>query len=86
MFTFYKKDDYLKENLPVYNISCTNALFFTQIAIVTDEVCYSSSLVDTLTFLHQMMDFWNNLEWTSPEETYTFVVELINVSKEVPTY
>ncbi|KAL5473219.1 hypothetical protein EMCRGX_G027672 [Ephydatia muelleri] len=57
-----------------------------KIAIVTDEVCYSSSLVDTLTFLHQMMDFWNNLEWTSPEETYTFVVELINCITDAAKY
>ena len=51
-----------------------------QIASVTDEVGYSSSLVDTSTFLYQVVEFWNNLGWSCPEETYTFMMELINVS------
>ena len=51
-----------------------------QIASVTDQVGYSSSLVDTSIFLYQVVEFWNNLGWSCPEETYTFMMELINVS------
>ncbi|KAL5473221.1 hypothetical protein EMCRGX_G027674 [Ephydatia muelleri] len=53
-----------------------------QIASVTDQVGYSSSLVDTSIFLYQVVEFWNNLGWSCPEETYTFMMELINYISE----
>ena len=50
-----------------------------QIVSITEGVGYSSSLVDTSTFLYQVVEFWNNLAWSTAEETYTFIIELINV-------
>ena len=49
-----------------------------QIVSITEGVGYSSSLVDTSTFLYQVVEFWNNLAWSTAEETYTFIIELIN--------
>ena len=57
-----------------------------QIVSITNEVGYSSSLVDTSTFLYQVVEFWNNLDWSSPEETYTFMMELINVRTSAVFY
>ena len=57
-----------------------------QTMAVTEDVGYSSSLVDTMTLFHNMVVFWKNLKWPDPEEAYscssalTIVSQFLNLS------
>ena len=57
-----------------------------QVVNVADKITYSSSLVDTLTFLNQMVAFWRDLDWPNPEESYGFVITLIKHITDAALY
>eukprot|EP00731_Ephydatia_muelleri_P029252 Em0020g896a len=42
-----------------------------------DEVSYSSSLIDSVSFLGQMVAFWKNLDWPNLEQSYGFIRFLV---------
>eukprot|EP00731_Ephydatia_muelleri_P029246 Em0020g890a len=44
---------------------------------ITEDIGYSSSLVDTMTLLHNMVVFWKQLKWPDPEQAYSGLSVLI---------
>ena len=50
-----------------------------KVETIADNVPFSSSAVDSLVFIQQVVAFWNDLDWPSPEDYYAFMITLIKV-------
>eukprot|EP00731_Ephydatia_muelleri_P029248 Em0020g892a len=54
-----------------------NAVKEDKVVKMMDEVSYSSSLIDSVSFLGQMVAFWKNLDWPNLEQSYGFIRFLV---------
>eukprot|EP00731_Ephydatia_muelleri_P029253 Em0020g897a len=55
------------------------AISIDKVETIADNVPFSSSAVDSLVFIQQVVAFWNDLDWPSPEDYYAFMITLIKV-------
>ena len=58
----------------VHGMSHESGLFVDDIKVVreTDQVMYSTSVVDANMFLHQMVSFWKSLDWPNAEQAFGY--------------
>ena len=62
------------------------AIKIGKVETIADNVPFSSSVVDSMDFMQQMVAFWNDLDWPSPEDYYTFMITLIKYITEAALY
>ncbi|KAL5473226.1 hypothetical protein EMCRGX_G027680 [Ephydatia muelleri] len=62
------------------------AISIDKVETIADNVPFSSSAVDSLVFIQQVVAFWNDLDWPSPEDYYAFMITLIKYITEAALY
>ena len=55
-----------------------------KVETIAEQVPFSSSVVDSIDLLHQVVGFWNDLDWPDLEDYYAFMITLIKVQKDLP--
>eukprot|EP00731_Ephydatia_muelleri_P029259 Em0020g903a len=64
----------------------SRAVEFDGVVNSKKDVCFSSSLVETMTYLQQMVEFWKELNWPFPIDACGFMITLVKNISDAAMY